>query len=383
MTYRMRRPRLSAAERTELWVRWKQGERLSDIAAALGRAPATVYARIRKAGGIPERPRQRAARALSAAEREQISRGLAEGLGVRAIARALGRAPSTVSREIARNGGTEGYRAVRAEQAAWRRAARPKPYKLGQQPRLCRVVAEKLEARWSPQQIAGWLQRTFPAEPALQVSHETIYQTLYVQARGALKRELTAYLRTGRRERGRRRMPPETRGSIPGAVSIRERPPTVEDRAIPGHWEGDLLIGARQGSSIATLVERSTRYVVLVKLASRSADHVVQRIQRQLQHLPAELCKTLTWDRGHEMAAHHAFTVATDIPVYFCDPQSPWQRGTNENTNGLLRQYFPKTTDLSRIPQRRLNDVARALNNRPRATLDFHSPAEKFNELLR
>jgi IS30 family transposase len=215
------------------------------------------------------------------------------------------------------------------------------------------------------------------------VSHERLHQTLCIQTRGALKRELPAYLRTGRRERGCWRTPVLIRGSIPGALSIRERPPTVDDRAIPGHWEGDLLIGARQGSRIATLVERSTRCVVLVKLASRSADHVVQRLHRQLQRLPAELCKTLTCDRGHEMAAHHAFTVGTDIPVYFCDPQSPWQRGTNEDTNGLLRQYFPKTTDLSHIPQRHLNEVARELNNRPRATLDFHSPAEKFNELLR
>jgi IS30 family transposase len=255
-------------------------------------------------------------------------------LGVRAIARALRRAPSTVSREIARNGGAVSYRAVRAEQATWRRAARPTPYKLGQQPRLCRLVAERLEARGSPQRIAGGLQRTVPIEPALQASHETIYQTLYVQTLGALKRELTAYLRTGRRLRGRRRTPMETRGTIPGAVSIRERLPTVEDRAIPGHWEGDLLIGARQGSSIATLGERSTRYVVLHKLGSRSADHVVQRIQRQLLHLPAELCEMLTWGRGHAMAAHHAFTVATDILVYFRDPQSPCQRGTKTGSCG-------------------------------------------------
>ena len=383
MTYRARRPRRSAAERADLWTRWKQGERLSDIATALARSPGAIYSRICHAGGIPDRPRQRAARTLSAAEREQISRGLAEQLGGRAIARQLGRAASTVSREIMRNGGAAAYRAVQADQAAWRRAARPKPCKLTRQPRLCRLVAGKREARWSPQQIAGWLQRTFPSEPALQVSHETIYRTLFLQARGALKRELTAYLRTGRQERGRRRPPTERRGTIPGAVSIRERPPTVEDRAIPGHWEGDLRIGARQGSSIATLVERSTRFVVLVKLASRATDHVVQRIQRQLQHLPAALCQTLTWDRGHEMAAHQAFTVATDIPVYCCDPQSPWLRGTNENTNGLLRQYFPKAMDLSRIPQHRLNAVARELNNRPRATLDFCSPAEKFDELLR
>ena len=280
MTYRARRPRRSAAERADLGTRWKQGERLSDIATALARSPGAIYSRIRHAGGIPERPRQRAARTLSAAERGQISRGLAEQLGVRAIARQLGRAASTVSREIMRNGGAAAYRAVQADQAAWRRAARPKPCKLTRQPRLCRLVAGKREARWSPQQLAGWLQRTFPSEPALQVSHETIYRTLFLQARGAPKRELTAHLRTGRQERGRRRPPTERRGTIPGAVSIRERPPTVEDRAIPGHWEGDLRIGARQGSSIATLVERSTRFVVLVTLASRATDHVLQRIQR-------------------------------------------------------------------------------------------------------
>ena len=248
--------------------------------------------------------------------------------------------------------------------------------------RLRRLVATKLEAKWSPEQIAGWLKRQFPSQPDLHVSHETIYRTLFLQARGALKRELTAHLRTQRAERGRRTKPTDQRGRIRDAVSIRERPAEVEDRAVPGHWEGDLLTG-RGTSYIATLAERQTRYVILVKLASKAAPHVAQRLQRQLQHLPEHLIKTLTWDRGHEMAEHRAFAVATDMQVYFCDPHSPWQRGTNENTNGLLRQYFPRSLDLSRLTQRELNAVAQALNNRPRATLDFRSPAEMFNELLR
>jgi IS30 family transposase len=271
---------------------------------------------------------------------------------------------------------------VEAEAAAWDRAGRPKRGKLATSAWLRRLVAAKLEAKWSPEQIAGWLKRQYPSQPERHVSHETIYRTLFLQARGALKHELTAHLRTQRTARGRRTAPPDLRGRIRDAVSIRERPPEIEDRAVPGHWEGDLLTG-RGSSYIATLAERQTRYVVLVKLASKAAPHVAQRLQRHLQRLPDHLTQTLTWDRGHEMAAHRAFAVATDMQVYFCDPHSPWQRGTNENTNGLLRQYFPRTLNLSHLTQRELDAVARELNNRPRATLDFRSPAEMFNELLR
>lgn len=382
MGNRKGRGHLSPSERAEVWRRWRTGERLAEIARALQLSEIGVYQHIRKAGGIAERPRQRAAHALTAAEREMISRGLAKAQSFRAIAQQLGRWTSTVSREVGRNGGRGAYRAVRAEAAAWERASRPKQCKLATHARLRRLVAAKLEAKWSPEQIAGWLKRQFPSQPELHVSHETIYRTLFLQARGALKRELTAHLRTQRAERGRRTKPTDGRGRIRDAVSIRERPAEVEDRAVPGHWEGDLLTG-RGSSYIATLAERQTRYVVLVKLASKAAPHVAQRLQRQLQHLPTHLIKTLTWDRGHEMGAHQAFAVATDMAVYFCDPHSPWQRGTNENTNGLLRQYFPRSLDLSRLTQRQLDAVALELNNRPRATLDFRSPAEMFNELLR
>ncbi|WP_310568748.1 IS30 family transposase [Gemmatimonas sp.] len=382
MGNRKGRGHLSPSERAEVWRRWRTGERLAEIAVALQVSEIGVYQHIRKAVGIAELPRLRAAFALMAAEREVISRGLVEALSFRAIAQQIGRPTSTVSREVGRTGGRGTFRAVRAEAAAWERASRPKRCKLATRVRLRRLVAAKLEAKWSPEQIAGWLKRQFPSQPELHVSHETIYRTLYLQARGALKRELTAHLRTQRTERGRRTKPTDRRGRIRDAVSIRERPAEVEDRAVQGHWEGDLLTG-RGSSYIATLAERRTRYVVLVNFASKAAPHVAQRLQRQLQHLPEHLIKTLTWDRGHETAEHRAFAVATDMQVYFCDPHSPWQRGTNKNTNGLLHQYFPRSLDLSRLTQRELNAVAQALNNRPRATLDFKSPAEMFNELLR
>jgi IS30 family transposase len=317
--------------------------------------------------------------ALTLAEREEISRGLVAGYSLRAIAEQLGRAPSTISREVHRNRGRRGYRAVQADRLAWDRARRPKRCKLAQNRSLARVVARQLKASWSPEQIAGWLKRAYPDDEFSRVSHETIYRSLFIQARGALKKELMAHLRRQRTMRQSRHttLKGKGQGRITDAVSIRERPASVEDRAVPGHWEGDLLFGG-QRSYIATLVERQTRYALLVKVASADTETVIKALIRQAHKLPRELYKSLTWDRGSEMSDHVRFTLATDIKVYFCDPRSPWQRGSNENTNGLLRQYFPKGTDLSVHSQAKLNAVARQLNERPRKTLDFETPAERF-----
>ena len=302
---------------------------------------------------------------------------------MRTIAAQLGRALSTVSREINRNGGRRDYRATDADNAAWQRAHRAKTCKLAKNPALARIVAEKLMARWSPRQIAGWLKRNYPDDESFQVSHETIYLTLYIQACGALKKELIKHLRRSRSIRHARQHTQKTadHGRIVDAVSIRERPPEVEDRAVPGHWEGDLLFGSNN-SQIATLVERHTRLVMLVRVPSKDTKTVIRALIKQAHKLPRELYKSLTWDRGKEMADHKRFSLKTDIQVYFCDPQQPWQRGSNENTNGLLRQYFPKGMDLSNVHQNRLNAVARELNERPRETLQFYSPAEKFAECV-
>ena len=317
------------------------------------------------------------------AEREEISRAVAEGQSVRSIAARLDRAPSTVSREIKRNGGRANYRAAEADDAAWNRALRPKACKLREDRALARTVADKLRLLWSPEQIAGWLKHTYPRE-SHRVSHETIYRSLFIQARGALKKELLQHLR---RTRGMRRShhytqkTTDTPGRIIDAVSISERPAAVEDRAVPGHWEGDLLFGDRS-SQIATLVERQTRYVMLVKVASNDTATVVNALIKNARKLPQEIYKSLTWDRGHEMAGHKRFTLATDIQVYFCDPRSPWQRGSNENTNGLLRQYLPKGIDISSYSQAKLNAVARQLNERPRKTLGYQTPAEMFSHTV-
>jgi IS30 family transposase len=320
---------------------------------------------------------------LALAEREEISRGVMAGLSVRAIARTLGRPPCTVSRELRRNGGRRAYRASAADQAAWHRAQRPKRCKLAKNPALARVVADKLQLEWSPHQVAGWLKHTYPQDETRQVSHETIYRTLFIQARGALKKELLQHLR---RTRGMRRSRHHTQktsdhGRITETVSIRERPAEAEDRAVPGHWEGDLFFGSHN-SQIATLVERQTRYVTLVRVAGKDTETVVTALIKQAHKLPRELYKSLTWDRGKEMADHKRFSLATDVKVYFCDPQQPWQRGSNENTNGLLRQYFPKGMDLSDISQSKLNAIARRLNERPRETLGFETPAERFAQCV-
>jgi IS30 family transposase len=378
-----RRRSLSAGETTELWTRFKAGESFTAIGRALGRHVGSIYAVVRAHGGIAPAVRRRASTALTLEEREAISRGLAAGESIRTIAQQLGRAPSTISREITRNAGPDRYRAVDADARAWRAAKRPKPTRLATHRRLRTLVAAKLLAKWSPAQIAGWLVTAYPDDPTLHVSHETIYRSLFVQARGVLKRELTAHLRTRRPMRRSKRASKagQTRGQIVDAVSIAQRPAEVEDRAIPGHWEGDLITGAKN-THIATLVERTSRFVHLVKVPGKDTASVVTALIREVQRLPAALMDSLTWDRGLELAQHHRFTVATDMAVYFCDPRSPWQRGTNENTNGLLRQYFPDGTDLSVFTQRDLNRIAKQLNTRPRKTLGFRTPAAIFAEAV-
>lgn len=372
---------MTAAQRTELWQRWKAGESTADIGRALARDRGSVHSFLALRGGIAPLPRRRSSRALTLEEREEVSRGLAVGESDRAIARRLGRAPSTVSREIARNGGRLRYRASDADAAAWDRARRPKRCLLASRARLQRLVASKLSQQWSPQQIAGWLRQRYPGDETMQISHETIYRSLYVQARGVLKKELVRHLRTRRPMRHAKRSatPSQQRGQIVDAISIRERPAEVDDRAVPGHWEGDLITGSRN-THVATLVERRSRFTMLVKLTSKEADVVAEALIRHVRRLPEQLRLSLTWDRGTEMASHASFTVATDVQVHFCDPQSPWQRGTNENTNALIRQYLPKNTDLSVHSQADLNRVARLLNGRPRKTLGYRTPAEVFND---
>ena len=365
----------SAGQKAELWQRWNEGQSLAQIGRSLGKRACSIYQVVAPRGGIAPAVRTRAARALSLSEREEISRGIASTLSLRQIAAGLGRPVSTVSREVKRNGGRGHYRATDADARTWERARRPKHCRLGLQPRLQRAVARKLKRDWAPGQISGWLKRRYPYDEAMHVSHETIYRTLFVQARGALKKELVAHLRltrTMRRPRAAEGLPAT---SITDALSIRERPAEAEDRAVPGHWEGDLLMGGNS-SQIATLVERRSRYVMLVKLDCKDSITVAGALARKVCRLPKELRRSLTWDRGTEMAAHKQFTVDTDVKVYFCDPRSPWQRGSNENTNGLLRQYFPKGDDLSAYSQGYLDRIALRLNTRPRQTLKFFTPAE-------
>jgi IS30 family transposase len=370
-------------QRAELWERWKSGQCIAAIARTLGRRNKSgVYRVLAVNGGIMPVPRRRARLALRLDEREEISRGLAAGQSLRQIAHGLGRAASTVSREIRRNGGSGGYRASRAEERAWDRALRPKACRLACQAPLRWRVAQKLAQQWSPEQIAGWLKRQYPSDPDMQLSHETIYRSLFVQARGALKKELMAHLRTRRQLRqAKGGVTRSGLGQIVDTISIRERPAEVEDRAVPGHWEGDLLCGANH-SCMVTLVERASRFVMLLKVPGSDTASVIGALTRHIGRLPAELRRSLTWDRGKEMAAHKTFTVATDVQVYFCDPRSPWQRGSNENTNGLLRQYFPKGTDLSVHSQAHLNKIALRLNQRPRKTLGFESPADRLSAVL-
>ncbi len=380
-----RRPRIyyTESQKALMWERWQAGDSLQQIAQLFDRYHSSIERILAESGGIRPAQRRRSRLALTLAEREEISRAVAAGQSIYSIAASLGRAPSTIYREIKRNGDQEGYRANQADQAAWDRAHRPKTCKLAENRTLAHIVAGKLQMQWSPEQIAGWLKHTYPGDESYQVSHETIYRSLYIQARGALKKELVQHLRRTRVMRRSRHHMQETdnRGRIVDAVSISERPATVEDRAVPGHWEGDLLCGTLD-SQIVTLVERHTRYVMLMKVASKDTETVINALIRNARKLPQELYKSLTWDRGSEMAGHKRFTLATDIQVYFCDPQNPWQRGSNENTNGLLRQYFPKGMDLSGYSQAQLNGVARKLNQRPRKTLNYETPAERFNQLV-
>ena len=370
----------TAAEKQELWDRWHRGESLKAIGRVFGKPSSSIYFQLAPSGGIRPAPRRRSRLALTLAEREAISRGIVAGQSIRWMARSLGRSPSTVSREIGRNGGYSHYRAAAADGRAWERALRPKQCKLASNGWLRRTVAGRLELNWSPEQIAGWLKRAYPGEGSRRVSHETIYRSLFVQARGVLKKELLGHLRSKRTIRRSKQATQKggDHGQIKDMISIRARPASVEDRAVPGHWEGDLLSGSKN-SYIATLVERHTRYVMLVKVPGKDTETVVSALVAQARRLPTELYKSLTWDRGKELADHRRFRLATEIDVYFCDPQSPWQRGSNENTNGLLRQYFPKGTDLSVYSQAQLDKVARQLNERPRKTLGFETPAERFN----
>ena len=363
-----------------IWDRYQEGDSIWSIARAFDRSSSSIHKQIARTGGIRPPQRKRRPQALSLEDREEISRGIVANLSIRVIATQLDRSPSTISREIDRNGGDRHYRAAQAEQNALDRALRPKVCKLVLNRPLSKVVESKLKMNWSPQQIAGWLKRANPGNERNRVSHETIYRSLFIQARGALKKELQEYLRSKRSIRRAKNSSLKGigLGAMPNAISIRERPASVEDRAVPGHWEGDLIQGSKK-TFIATLVERHTRYVMLAKVADKRSETVVSALIKQAHKLPSELYKSLTWDRGSEMTNHQKFTLETNIKVYFCDPQSPWQRGSNENTNRLLRQYFPKGTDLSVHSQAELDRVARQLNERPRMTLDYETPADRFN----
>ncbi len=371
------------AERVEVWDRRQAGEGNRSIGRRLGRSAGSIRAFVESSGGVAPPVRCRSSRHLSLTEREEISRGVAAGESSAVIGCRLGRAGSTISRELARNGGRGGYRAHRGDQLAWQRARRPQASKLAANKPLRDEVEDKLVLRWSPQQISGWLRHTYPDDEAMHVSHETIYLTLFIQARGGMKHQLTQYLRTRRATRRPAvKGPPSGKGRIVDPVMISERPAEVEDRAVPGHWEGDLLMGKRQ-TAIGTLVERWSRYVMLFGLPDgHTAEAVRDALTQTVQQLPEHLWKSLTWDQGKEMAQHAQFTIDTGIQVYFCDPKSPWQRGSNENTNGLLRQYFPKGTDMSQLTQADLDFAAHQLNGRPRQTLGWMTPSEKLAETL-
>ena len=379
------RPRIyySETDKALMWDRWQKGDSLHKIAGLFDRNHSSIAGILSRTGGIRPPQRKRSRLALTMSEREEISRGVIAGHSIRSMAVSLKRAASTVSREIKRNAGRRYYRANKADQAAWDRSHRPKRCKLAENRTLARIVASKLTMEWSPEQIAGWLKHTYADHENYQVSHETIYRSLFIQARGALKKELLQHLRKTRAMRRSRHHTQKTddHGRITDAVSISERPASVEDRAVPGHWEGDLISGPRN-THIATLVERHTRYVMLAKVDGKDTQTVINALIKQAHKLPRELYKSLTWDRGKELADHKRFTLATDIDVYFCDPHSPWQRGSNENTNGLLGQYFPKGTDLSVHSQAKLNAVARQLNERPRKTLNYQTPADRFNQCV-
>lgn len=379
----MKKPGLmNDQKKAVIWAEWGNGSPMIQIARAIEKPPATVFSYLRYHGGIAPRIRTRASMSLSLEEREEISRELAISQSIRSIAVLLRRSPSTISREVNRNGGITRYRAADADKAAWKRAKRPKQCILAKSARLRGLVTRKLSEDWSPEQISGWLELTYPDNESLRVSHETIYKSLFIQTRGLFRKELRNHLRTKRKFRHSKKLKMMARGGIVNGISISERPATIEDRAVPGHWEGDLICGS-ENSHIATVVERQTRFTVLVKVDGKDTKTVVSALSVQMGRLPDLLRQSLTWDRGTELAAHVDFSVATNMDVYFCNPSSPWQRGTNENTNGLLRQYFPKGSCLSKLTQGDLNKVAAKLNNRPRKTLGFRTPTEKLNEVLR
>jgi len=370
-------------QKVVMWDRWKKGDSICSIARLFDKPTSPISRILSKTDGFRPPSRTRSGNVLTLDEREEISRGIVANQSVRSIADLLNRSPSTISREINRNGGYSRYRATKADQAAWDRALRPKLCKLAGNKILCLIIARKLKRKWSPEQISGWLKKAHPEGEYNYVSHETIYKSLFIQTRGVLKKELIQCLRSKRaiRRSKHHSLKNSGLGQITNAVSIHERPASVEDRAVPGHWEGDLIAGSNN-SYIATLVERHSRYTMLVKVKNKNTESVVSALIKQAHKLPTELYKSLTWDRGKELADHKRFTLETNIDVYLCDPSSPWQRGSNENTNRLLRQYFPKGTDISVHTQAKLSAVARQLNERPRKTLDYETPAERFNECV-
>jgi transposase, IS30 family len=367
------------------WAALQRGEFISDAAAQAGTYRKQGTRWVAACGGVrPRRGRDLKGRCLSFAEREEIALARARGETIRVIARRLGRSPSTVSRELRRNADRDGgYRATTAHARAFERAGRPKPAKLATNVRLRAIVQDDLGRRFSPEQIAGRLRRRFPEDPEMWVSTETIYRSLYVQSRGALRRELTRYLRTGRALRKPGRQVGQRKNRIPDMVNIAQRPPEADDRRVPGHWEGDLLIGKRNATAIGTLVERSSGFAMLLPLPDGyKPEHVAPALARKIQTLPDALRRSLTWDQGPEMRDWKRVHVDTGIDVFFCDPHAPWQRGSNDNTNGLLRQYFPKGFDFSTVTEAELDAVADELNERPRKRLEFANPTERLSELL-
>ena len=381
---KMGRPGMSDEQRQELWRLWASGMGFSEIGRAIGHPPGSIFTVVKQTGGYVPPPRKRRAGTLTLPEREEISRGLARGDSMRRIARLLGRAASTISREIGRNRRRRMYRAVDADDRAWRRARRPKRCVLARNPVLSGYVAARLREDWSPGQIAGTLKQRHRAGSRMRVSHETIYKSLFIQSRGVLAKELQQHLRSRRptRRNIHNTVTGQWRSQITGAVSIHERPAEVADRAVPGHWEGDLLLG-RHWTQLATVVERSTRFTVLVQLDGRDMATVTEGLSRTMGRLPEQLRKSLTWDRGLELAGHKTVTANTGLAIYFADPRSPWQRGTNENTNRLLRQYFPKGTSMAELTQDDLDEIAAKLNARPRKTLGYDTPADRLQALLR
>lgn len=383
MIYTLSKRNFTAHQQSSIWTLWSQGKSLSEIGRQLNKHAGSIFCFLQKYGGIKPVKSVRSKQALTLLEREEISRGLSAKLSIRAIAKLLNWSPSTISREISRNGGITKYRAILADRQTWLRAKRPKKTKLQINISLNSIIADKLSTKWSPEQISGYLKRTYPNDTAMNISHESIYKALYIQSRGYLKNELLKHLRTQRVMRQSKQFNTKgnARGGIIDAVSIHDRPKEIDARTIPGHWEGDLICGSNK-SYIATLVERTSRFTLLVKVSGNDTLSVVNAITHKISELPSQLKKSLTWDRGMELAKHKKFTIDTEIKVYFCDPQSPWQRGTNENTNRLLRQYMPKKTDLTVHSQFDLDQIAKELNERPRKTLNFLSPADKLNEVL-